>query len=369
MTKRICFVLIFALFAGAVPSAAKQAGAQNSEKNTTEQRPGTKSASDKNAKEQSTSERKPETTATDSGVNYPQVMGAVELRSAGNARITLKLTDTSRAIYEAIGKQAKISMLFDPDYIHRNISVDLDGVSLQDALKIVAFQSRTFWRPVTSTAIFVAADSQAKRREFEQQIVKSFYLPNVSTPTDLQDIVNGLRTIVEIQRVQQTPSNNTILVRATTEQMALAERIIDDLSQARQKNAGGYRLEIKVNELKDEKRVNSRTYTLLVEPHEIGKLRTISHVAGNDVGKNIDCQVRSETERTVELRLIVEVLDLAPAEHSATEPAHNDAVPQQFRMETSVALELGKPTVVSNFGDPSSKRMFQIEATVTRAKE
>jgi len=38
-------------------------------------------------------------------------------------------------------------------------------------------------------------------------------------------------------------------------------------------------------------------------------------------------------------------------------------------METSVTLELGKPTIVSNFGDPSSKRMFQIEATVTRAKD
>jgi hypothetical protein len=272
-------------------------------------------------------------------------------------------------IYEAIGKQAKISVLFDPDYTPRTIGVDLDGVSLQDALKIVAFQSRTFWRPVTSNAIFVAADTQAKRREFEQQIVKSFYLPNISAPTDLQDIVNELRTIVEIQRIQQTPSNNTIVVRATPEQMALAERIIDELSRAKKALSGGYRLEIKVNEFSDEKKVSSRTYSLLLEHREVGKLRTISHVQGNDVGKNIDCQVRSETERTVDLRLIVEILDLAPPEHSATEPAHNDPIPQQFRMETTVTLDLGKPTIVSNFGDPSSKRMFQIEATVIRAKE
>jgi len=79
---------------------------------------------------------------------------------------------------------------------------------------------------VTSNAIFIAADTMAKRREFEQQIVKSFYLPNISAPTDLQDIVNGVRTIVEVQRIQQFPSINTIVVRATPEQMTLSERIM-----------------------------------------------------------------------------------------------------------------------------------------------
>jgi hypothetical protein len=150
--------------------------------------------------------------------------------------------------------------------------------------------------------------------------------------------------------------------------MALAEKIIDELAKAKKATAGGYRLEIKVNEFNDEKKVGSRTYTLLVEPHEVGKLRTISRVHGNDVGKNIDCQIRSQTERTVELRLTVEVLDIAPTEHGATEPP-GDAIPQQFRMESSVTLELGKPTIVSSFGDPSTKRTFQIEATAVRAKE
>jgi hypothetical protein len=355
MIKRICSALTLALLAGALLSTIPPARAQNAEKTAPQQ----------NTAEKSNTEN----SVTYNPMDFPQTQGAVELRTASGTRITLKVTDTTRAVYEAIGKQARISVIFDPEYLPRSISVDLDGVSLQDALKIVAFESRTFWRPVTSTAIFVATDTISKRREFEPQIVKTFYLPNISSNTELQDVVTSLRTIVEIQRIQVDPADNSVVVRATPEQMALAEKIIDDLAKARKATAGGYRLEIKVNEFNDEKKVNSRTYTLLVEPHEVGKLRTISQVHHIEVGKNIDCQIKSQTDRTVELRLTVEVLDIAPAEHNTTESNPADAVPQQFRMETSVTLELGKPTIVSSFGDPSNKRTFQIEATAVRAKE
>lgn len=355
MIRKIYSVLTLALLTGALLAAVPQVRAQSTEKAATEQT--------------TTEKSKTENTVTYSPMDFPQVQGAVELRPAPGTRITLKANDSSRVVYEAIGKQARITVLFDPDYVPRPTSVDLEGVSLQDALKIVAFESRTFWRPVTSNAIFVAADTPVKRREFEPQIVKTFYLPNVSTGNDLQDLVNTLRTILEVSRIQVNPGNSSIVLRATPEQMALAEKIIDELAKARKATAGGYRLDIKVNEFNDEKKVGTRTYTLLVEPHETGKLRTISRVHGIDVGKNIDCQIRSQTERTVELRLTVEVLDIAPTEHGATESSPGDAIPQQFRMESSVTLELGKPTIVSSFGDPSTKRTFQIEATAVRAKE
>src|SRR5215472_909218 len=141
------------------------------------QEPGEKDTKDQQAEKSKTANVVDK--AESSQMNFPQTEGPVELRPARGTRITLKMADSSRAVYEAIGRQAKISVLFDPDYTPRAISVDLNGVSLQDALKIVAFESRTFWRPVTSDSIFVAADTQAKRREFEQQLVKSFYFPNV----------------------------------------------------------------------------------------------------------------------------------------------------------------------------------------------
>src|SRR5262249_15059606 len=93
--------------------------------------------------------------------------------------------------------------------------------------------SKTFWRPVTANTIFVAADTQAKRRELEQSVVKTFYLSNISQPTELQDIVNTMRTILEINRIQQLPSQQAIVVRGTPDQVALAEKLIDDIDKAR----------------------------------------------------------------------------------------------------------------------------------------
>ena len=49
----------------------------------------------------------------------------------------MKLTEDSRMIYETIGKLAGINVLFDPDYTSRRIKVDLNSVSLEEALQIV----------------------------------------------------------------------------------------------------------------------------------------------------------------------------------------------------------------------------------------
>ena len=116
-------------------------------------------------------------------------------------------------IYETVGKLAGVNVLFDPDYTSRRIRIELNGVTLRDALEIVALESKTFWRPVTANTIFVAADNPAKRKELEQSVIKTFYLSNVSQPTELQDVVNAMRQILEVSRIQQLPSQNAIVIR------------------------------------------------------------------------------------------------------------------------------------------------------------
>jgi len=159
--------------------------------------------------------------------------GPVELAPISDQPITLKLTEDTRMIYETIGKLAGINVLFDPDYTSRRIRIELNGVTLEEALQVVAFQSKTFWRPVTSNTIFVAADTTAKRKELEQNVVKTFYLSNLSQPTELQDVVNAMRTILEINRIQQLPSQSAIVVRGTPDQVALAEKLIGDIDKAK----------------------------------------------------------------------------------------------------------------------------------------
>ena len=159
--------------------------------------------------------------------------GPVELAPISNVPITLKLTEDTKVIYETIGKLAGVNVLFDPDYTGRRVRIELNGVTLEDALEIVSFETKTFWRPVTPNTIFVAQDNPAKRKELEQNVIKTFYLSNLSQPTELQDVVNAMRTILEVSRIQQLPSQGAIVVRGTPDQMALAQKLIDDLDKAK----------------------------------------------------------------------------------------------------------------------------------------
>jgi general secretion pathway protein D len=162
-----------------------------------------------------------------------EAQGPVELTPISSAPITLKMTEKSNVIYETVGKLAGVNVLFDPDYTPKQVRIELNGVSLEEALSIVSFETKTFWRPVTPNTIFVAQDNPAKRKELEQNVLKTFYLSNLAQPTELQDLVNAMRTILEVSRIQQLPSQGAIVVRGTPDQVALAQKLVDDLDKAK----------------------------------------------------------------------------------------------------------------------------------------
>ena len=155
--------------------------------------------------------------------------GPVDLEPANDNRLTLRLTTTADNVYKTIGKLAGINVLFDLDYKPQRISIELDDVPLKEALRMVALQSKTFWRPVSTKAIFVASDS--KRKEFEDNVMKTFYLRNVSTPADLQEVVSTLKGIMDISRIQVNAAHNSITMRGTLDQLIVAEKVLSDLDK------------------------------------------------------------------------------------------------------------------------------------------
>jgi general secretion pathway protein D len=159
--------------------------------------------------------------------------GPVDLAPISNVPITLKLTEDTKMIYETVGKLAGVNVLFDPDYTSRRIKIELNSVTLQEALEIIALESKTFWRPVTPNTIFVASDTPAKRKDLQQNVIKTFYLANLSQPTELQDVVNAMRQILEISRIQPLTSQGALVVRGTPDQIALAQKLVNDLDRAK----------------------------------------------------------------------------------------------------------------------------------------
>jgi general secretion pathway protein D len=158
-----------------------------------------------------------------------EIEGPAELTPSPNTPITLRMTTTADNIYRTIGKLGGISVLFDLDYKPQKITVDFSDVMMADALRMVSMESKTFWRPVSSNAIFVAAEG--KRKEFESNVMKTFYLRNTSNAAELQEVVGTLKGLLDISRIQVNPTHGTITVRGTQDQMVLAEKLVADIDK------------------------------------------------------------------------------------------------------------------------------------------
>jgi general secretion pathway protein D len=156
-----------------------------------------------------------------------------EIRPLSRAPISLHMVNDAKIVFDTIGKLAGLTVVYDADFPARRIPVDLNGVTLQQALDIVSMESKAFWKPVTENIIFVIPDQPQKRRDYEEQIVRTFYLSNTVQAQDLTEIVTGLRQLLDLKRLQQLNAQNAIIIRDTPDKLAIAEKMINDIDKAR----------------------------------------------------------------------------------------------------------------------------------------
>src|SRR5438093_719049 len=135
--------------------------------------------------------------------------------------------------FDTSGQVGGLAVVYDPDFRARRITVDLVNVTLEQALEIVSLDSKAFVNPVTENIIFVIPDQPPKRRDYEEQVVKTFYISNTIQPQDLTEIVTGLRQLLDLKRIQQLNSQNAIIVRDTPDKLLLAEKMIHDIDKAK----------------------------------------------------------------------------------------------------------------------------------------
>jgi len=160
--------------------------------------------------------------------------GPVVLDIKWDTPISLHLTSTTvDVVYKTIAKIAGINVLIDPDYKPQKINFELQDVDLRQALEMIAMQSKTFWRPLSVNTIMVAADTGSKRKELEQNVMKTFYLRNASSPADLQQAAGTLKAILDINRIQVTPELRSLTLRGTPDQMVLAQKLLTDIDKPR----------------------------------------------------------------------------------------------------------------------------------------
>ena len=156
-----------------------------------------------------------------------------QLKPLSRGPINLKMSNDAKVVFDTIGKLAGLTVIYDPDFPARRISVELNDVTLEQALDIVCIESKAFSTPISENIILVIPDQAQKRRDYEEQFMRTFYLSNTAQAQDLTEIVTGLRQLLDLKRIQQLNAQNAIVIRATPDQLALAEKFIKDIDKAK----------------------------------------------------------------------------------------------------------------------------------------
>jgi Flp pilus assembly secretin CpaC len=148
-------------------------------------------------------------------------------------RKNFHLQGDTRQLYSQIGAAFGVFMEFDSNLTSRVIRFDLDNVDFYTATELAGKMTKSFWSPISNNTAMVASDTPETRKQYERMALRTFYVGNVSAQTDLNDLVNVMRTIFDIKLVSIQPGQNTITVRAPREQVEAAASMLDNLMDAK----------------------------------------------------------------------------------------------------------------------------------------
>jgi general secretion pathway protein D len=136
---------------------------------------------------------------------------------------------SSRAIFTALARFAGINIVFDPAFRETPISVDLRNVTLTEALTSLTASTRTFYRVTAPRTVTIVPDTPAKRREYEEAVVATFFLSNA----DIKEVIDLLRIVVDVRQISPITTTNSISLKDTPERIEAAGRLIAAVDKAR----------------------------------------------------------------------------------------------------------------------------------------
>ena len=134
-----------------------------------------------------------------------------------------------RDVLTTMARMANLNVIFDPAFRDAPISIEVRDSTFEAALASITSSSRNFYKLTGPRTITVVPDTPAKRREYEDEVVRTFYLSNA----ELKDTIDLLRIVVDLRRLAGVPGTNAITIKDTPERLAAAGKIIAAIDKAR----------------------------------------------------------------------------------------------------------------------------------------
>lgn len=145
-------------------------------------------------------------------------------------------------IFEAIGKASGINFIFDDKTdLKRPMTINIGNVTLEKALDILMLQTKNFYKVIDESTLLIAPDQRQKRQEYEDQVIRTFYLSS----GDPKQVVTLLRSLLQSRQIAENTALNSVTIKDSPDKAAIAERII----QANDKSKGEVVVDVQLIEV------------------------------------------------------------------------------------------------------------------------
>lgn len=146
------------------------------------------------------------------------------LKSALKKNITLEFKDAGiKSVFDVISRVSGLNFVFDKDIkpeLKANIFVK--NTSIENAIRLLLLTNQLAQEVLNENTIIIYPDTPAKSKDYQQQVVKSFYLANA----DVKKTLDMVKSILKAKDVFVDERRNMLIMRDTAEVIRMAEKLI-----------------------------------------------------------------------------------------------------------------------------------------------
>ena len=136
---------------------------------------------------------------------------------------------SNQVIIRALAQMAKVNVVFDPAFRPAALTFEVRNQTFAEALQSITASTQNFYRVTARRTVTIIPDTPAKRREYEEDVVRTFYLSNAD-PKETMDL---LRIVIDARRIGGMQGTNAITITDTPERVEAAGRLISMIDKAR----------------------------------------------------------------------------------------------------------------------------------------
>lgn len=152
------------------------------------------------------------------------LVDGVELDVISTQPIDLNFNKTKLPdVFAVLTKLSGINFILDEDIRDKKTTFYLENATFAQSLELLLRMNKLDKKILNSKTIILYPKTRDKKKQFEDQVIQTFYLSNL----DAKKAVNMLRTMLQVRKIYVQEDLNAIVLRDQPDVIRLAQKLIE----------------------------------------------------------------------------------------------------------------------------------------------